>query len=374
MRRAVQLLLLSAMFSLAIRSFAGVASLTPNEIADLRSLIATNSEAADTFNRLRHAADGALQDAPDPVEKIVSEGHLATDPRKVHTGIALADMEKTESLAWAWAVTGNPRYFAKARDFIIAWARINRPDGDAINETKFTPMIVGYDLLRANFNEDDRRVVDAWLRHKAETLLLREPGFGGNWPCHRLQIVGLVGFTVNDQSLITQAIDGYRKQVARDIRPNGACGDFYVRDSLHYQLYSVEPLLTLARACERYGDPLFDYHAPNHGSLHDAVDFVVPFAEGRKTHIEFAHSKSEFDRRRANDGEEEYAPHQWNPRASTWMFMSAAWFRPSYGTLASQLAGERNRQFWDWQMIINFVSRGEKSTVSSTPQINHGLN
>ena len=104
--------------------------------------------------------------------------------------------------------------------------------------------------------------------------------------------------TLNDQSLISQAIDGYRKQVAKDIGPNGACSDFYVRDSLHYQLYSVEPLLTLARACERYGEPLFDYHAPNHGSLHDAVDFVVPFAEGRKTHIEFAYSKSHFDTRR----------------------------------------------------------------------------
>jgi Alginate lyase len=345
-----------AILLLANRSFAGPASLSGNEITALRSLIATNSEAAGAFDRVRQDANNALQDSPKPIEKIVSEGHLATDPRKVRTKAALPDMDKTLSLAWAWAVTGDQRYLKKGRDFIIAWAQINRPDGDAINETKFAPMIVGYDLLRAEFNEDDRKVADAWFRNKAETLMLREKGFGGNWPCHRLQIAGLVGFTLNDQSLISQAIDGYRKQVAKDIGPNGACSDFYVRDSLHYQLYSVEPLLTLARACERYGEPLFDYHAPNHGSLHDAVDFVVPFAEGRKTHIEFAHSKSHFDTRRAQDGETEYAPHEWGPRASMWMFMSAAWFRPEYGTLASQLAEATGRKFWDWQMVINSVS------------------
>ncbi len=364
MRSAIKILALLAVLSPVIRSFAGPASLTVTEVAALRSLIATNSDAADAFNGVRQAADRALQDTPNPVERIISEGHLATDPRKVHTESALPDMDKSLSLAWAWAATGDRRYLEKGHDFIIAWARINQSDGDAINETKFTPMVEGYDLLRDDFTENDRALADAWLRHKAETLMLKEHGFGGNWPCHRLEIIGLVGFTLNDQSLITQAIDGYHRQVAKDIRPNGACSDFYVRDSLHYQLYSVEPLLTLARAGERYGEPLFEYHAPNHGSLHDAVDFVVPFAEGSKTHIEFAHSKSKFDRQRANDGESEYAPHPWKPRASIWMFMSAAWFRPEYGTLASQLAWKTNRQFWDWQMVINFVSQRPKFDAS----------
>jgi len=355
-----RVLVVLAVFFLPISSFAGAASLSAGEIAALRSLIATNSEAAIAFEGIRRAADDALRDAPNPVEHIVSEGHLQTNPLKVHTEVALKDMDKVLSLGWAWAVTGDPRYLAKGRDFIVAWARINQPDGDAINETKFEPMIVAYDLFRRNFSESDRTLADTWLVNKANTLNSKERGFGGNWPCHRLKIIGLVGFTLNDKTLIAEAINGYRRQVARDIRPDGACSDFYVRDSLHYQLYSVEPLLALARACERYGEPLFDYHAPNRGSLHDAVDFVVPFAEGRKTHIEFAHSKSSFDRRRAEHGESEYSPHPWNPNASVWMFMSAAWFRPEYGTLASQLAGAGNRQFWDWQMVINCVSEDGK--------------
>jgi hypothetical protein len=128
---------------------------------------------------------------------------------------------------------------------------------------------------------------------------------------------------------------------------------------LHYHLYTLEPLLVLARAEARHDAhlDLFDYQAPGGASLHSSVDFIVPFAEGEKTHMEFAHSKVNFDRRRAEDGEDEYQPHYWNPKSSIEMFTEADWFSSKYGRLAARLAGKPDATFVDWQMVINAVSR-----------------
>ncbi len=330
-------------------------SLETNEVLQLRALINKDAAAAARFAEVRKAADRALNDKPDPIEKVISEGHLQKDPLKIRSKAAMADRTKIESLAWTWAVTNDMRYLAKAREFFLAWAKVNKADGNAINETQFEPVIVAYDLLRSSFPESERAVVDTWLQSKAKALA-KVKGFGGNWPCHRLKIIGLVGLTLGDSSLTKQAIDGFRQQVNKDIQSDGACEDFHVRDAMHYQLYSIQPLLALARAAERHGEHLFDYRGTNGASLHSAVDFVVPYADGTKTHIEFANSKSSFDRERASNGEKEYQHHPWDPKKSIDMFSEAAWFVPEYGKLAAKIAGKPNQTFLNWRMVINAVS------------------
>jgi hypothetical protein len=345
------------LFVSPIALFAGPVSLEPGEIVQLKALVSTNAGAAALFAKVQQATDRELSEKPNPIARVVSEGHLEKDPAKIRTEASLADMDKIESLGWAWAVTGRNDYLAKTREYIMAWATVNQADGDAINESKFEPVIVAYDLTRSQFPPADQAVVDAWLRSKANALARELTGFGGNWPCHRLKIVGLVGLTIGDRSLADKAMSGFRKQVAKDIHPNGACNDFYVRDALHYQLYSVDPLLTLARAGERHGEHLFDYKGPDGASLHTAVNFVVPFADGQEKHIEFAHSKSKADSRRGNNGESEYQPHLWDPSYSIYTFAKAAWFDPAYGKLAARLAGQPNETYVNWSMVVDAVSR-----------------
>lgn len=336
---------------------AGSVSLNKNEVLQLRALIAKDTGAAKQFKPIREMADRALLEQPNPIAHVVSEGHLAKDPEKIRSNAAMKDQDKTLCLAWAWAVTGDKRYAGQCRNFLLAWARTNQPDGNAINETKFEPMIMAYDLVRSDCSESDRLVIDDWLRKKAETLQKRRPGLGGNWYSHRLKIVGLIGFTLGDGSLIQTATVGFRKQIATALEPDGSSLGFHRRDAMHYHLYSIEPLLTLARAADRAGEHLFDYRAPNGASLHHSVDFVVPFAEGQKTHIEFANTRNSFDRKRAKNGETEYQPHLWNPKSSIQMFSEAAWFVPEYGALAARLAGKPKEKFLNWHMVINVVSR-----------------
>ena len=220
-------------------------------------------------------------------------------------------------------MTGDARYADKARAFILAWAEANQPDGDAINETQFEPLIVSYDLLRGTFSTADRLKVDGWLRHKATVLWNDRRGLSDNWFSHRLKVAGLIGWTIDDGTLVAEAVDGFHRQINRNFKPDGASTDFYLRDALHYHLYDVEPLLTLARTAERSGQKFFDYPATNGATLQRGVDFVVPFANGTKTHVEFVNSKVKFDQKRAQNGQGEYQPHVWNPHAAIGLFSAA---------------------------------------------------
>lgn len=345
------------LFFAPLRSGAGPVSLTSEEIQQLRSLVATNSAAAEQFAQMQKAADAALKETPHPVGKIVSEGHLASDPRKIQSVAALADMAKAESLAWAWAVTGEDRYAAQGRKFILAWAAVYKAEGNPINETKFEPMVVAYDLLRPGFTDAERTLTDAWLRNKAETLLAKPKLQTINWGSHRLKMIGLIGLTLKDDSLTERALSLFRTHVGQDLQRSGSSVDYQQRDALHYHLYTIKPMLVLARAAARSGTNLFDYRAHTGATLHRSVDFVVPFATGEKTHLEFAHSKVSYDRKRARSGETGYQVHQWDPKASIKVFTLAAWFSPSYGKLAAKIAGKPDQEFIDWQMVINAVSR-----------------
>ncbi len=349
------LLAISGLLFPAIAALAGSVSLNPAEIEKLRILVKTNAKAAAHADSIREVAGQALLAAPAPINKVVSEGHLVTDPRKIATVAALQDLPKTEALAWMWALTREPQYLAKTREFLIAWAEVNEPDGDPINEAKFEPMIVAYDLTRDALPPAERQGVEAWLREKGEALIARKVP-DNNWGGHAAKAVGLIGFAIKDTKLSGWAVAEFKRLIAIEMHPDGSTKDFYQRDAIHYQIGSVGPLLSLARASAREGIPLFDYTAPSGALLRTAVDFIRPFAEGTKTHVEFVNSTVQFDRSRAKSGEKEYSHHTWEPKSSIGLFCQAAWFDPAYGDLAAKIAGKPGDFYFNWQMVLNAVS------------------
>src|ERR1700733_11573546 len=88
------------LFCVLLRLPAGPVSLEPDEILQLRALVATNAAAAKQFASLHRSAEAALSDQPNPIEKVVTEGRLANDPLKIRTEASLADLGKIEALAW----------------------------------------------------------------------------------------------------------------------------------------------------------------------------------------------------------------------------------------------------------------------------------
>ena len=333
-------------------------SLTEVQRKKLAKLVEQDPEAKALFAPLKQSADAALKDAPDPIERIQSEGKLKDDPAKIRTQACMKDMKKLHALGFAYAVTADARYPDKAREFILAWAKVNRSAGDPIDDTGLEPLITAYDLARGRFPEKDRAAVDGWLRTVAEAE--RKSFKAGtstsvnNWHSHRLKIVGLIAFLLQDKGLIDYVTGAYKDHVGKNLNPDGSSLDFHERDALHYHTYDLEPLLTLAIAARQNGIDLYGFRADTGGTLEKSVRFLVPYCDGSKTHAEFVKSKVAFDRKRAESGDDRYkAGRPFEPAEGAGVLELAAAFDGSLTRLLIQVKRSPAKAYPTWQTVLN---------------------
>jgi hypothetical protein len=354
--------LLAVIFICVRNAVFGAICLTADQRDRLAVLVRSEPEAEKLFNKLRREADSCLNDPARPVSTIQTAGRLNADPDKAKSRASIADMRKLSVLGFSYAVTTNQVYSAAAKRTILAWARAYRPSGQPIDETKLEPLFVAYDLTRTAFSAEERAATDGWLRSIAREELAAvradsDTAFN-NWNSHRLKIIGLIGYLLDDRPLITHAVEGFRKQIERNLRPDGSSFDFHERDALHYHCYDLEPLLTLAGAARQNGVNLYDYVAPNGACLSKSVRFLVPFCNGSKTHAEWVNSKVAFDRTRAEAGEEKFEVGvAFDPRSALRVFELASCFDGQFKSLACQLANKSGATYPTWQTVINDACR-----------------
>jgi hypothetical protein len=336
-------------------------SLTGPQCGRLAALIHSDPQAAAQFAPIKQAADDALTAKPDPIAVILTEGKLASDPVKIRTWQSLGDMGQLQSLGYAFAVTNNPAYADKIREFVLAWARTNHSAGDPIDDTNLEGLLIAYDLTRDRFASADRDVADRYLRNfAAAEIKTGEQSVHtsvNNWNSHRLKIVGMIAFALHDRALIDHTVKAYQKQIQDNLLPDGSSIDFHERDALRYHTYDLTPLLTLAVAARNNGLDLYDYHAPSGSSLAGGVAFLLPFATGAQTHQEFIHSTVDFDRQRAAAGQAEYkAGSHWEPQNAILALEKAEAFDRSLLPLLVRLTRSPGDRFPTWQTVLNAVN------------------
>jgi len=133
------------------------ASLSNDEFAKLKDLIANNASAEAAFTPFKTMAEKALTEQPDPIEKITTEGKLAGDPDKIKTIKAVEDARKIYAMALVYKLYGNKTYLTKTSEYLQAWARINESTGDPIDETRLEELIAGYDIVRDEVTADVKK-------------------------------------------------------------------------------------------------------------------------------------------------------------------------------------------------------------------------
>lgn len=349
---------------------AQVVSLHQEEKTALRKLLTEDPEAEVIWTKMLKGADEALMATPNPADTILTEGILQGHPRKTKTWKSLEDMDKVYNLSLAYVVNGDKRYLKKALSFVVAWAKINQPIGNPINDTNLDQMIFAYDLIKSESPKVENRLVIKWLRQVAlaekesynKVLGGRSKTHFNNWNSHRIKVVAQIAWTIDDDSLKTWVKAAYERQIGKNLLPDGSSHDFHERDALHYHVYDVDPLLVTATILDRdhadvtHIDP-YGYQSPSGSSLKKSIDWLVPFFTGEKTHAEWVNSKSAFDRKRAANGEKGYlAGTLFKPAEARTSIALAAYFEPQLLGLYQQQINNKLK-YPTWQFVLNKVKK-----------------
>ncbi len=359
--KIIFVLVLSILIHFCQAQFVGM---NDKEIASLKKLIGTDNAVKKQYEKISQQADAALQQTANPIDTVVSEGHLATDPKKILTVASLADINKIYALALKYRITANSNYLNKAVIYLNSWATINKPQGNPINDTKFGTVFEAYDLIKNSINAADKSSIESWLSTMADKEI-NNPRFKSNsgvainnWNSHRLKTIGLIGYAINNNTYKQYAKTAVLKQIEINLYASGSGYDFEERDALHYHIYTLEPLLELAitlKRAENIDD--FNYTSPTGSSIKKSIEFLKPYAVGEKTHEEFVNSKVEFDRKRAANNEPGFTTGAlFHPDHATYVFSLATFFDPTYLSVIQKITGNTEK-YPNWQCVISNLKR-----------------
>jgi hypothetical protein len=195
-------------------------------------------------------------------------------------------------------MTGEPRYAAKAREILLAYAaryltyplhdnqgrhngRGGRVSSQSLTEaTWLIDVTQGADFIWDTLSDADRQAVTGQLLMPALNEIIIPDRHGiHNIQCRQNSAIGLVGYLLNDRKLISLAIDdpkiGFREQLAKGVREDG----MWLEGSTGYHFFTIAGLWPLMEAARNCG---MDLYSPQFKRMFDGPfalampDFSLP--------------------------------------------------------------------------------------------------
>lgn len=299
-----------------------------------------------------HAHDAVVADAlarldaqPHPMVHVHTQGLLPHQGIHDASDEAERDWPLALRAAVAWRLSGQPGLLQQVARYLGAWVSTYQPDFNPIDETNLADLFQAYALTRDALPFATRNAMAALTRRIADGYLARLQAKAGstyindtnNWQSHRIKLLATSAAALGDPRLVAAARRWLMIQVAANIHPDGSTVDFAQRDALHYVTYDLEPLVQAALALSPYGkDDLLEARSSTGSSIAAALDWLQPYAEGRRTHQEFVHTSEPFDIARRKAGLKGYDG-AWDPRNSAALYAYAAVLMPKYRALAGRL-------------------------------------
>ncbi len=243
--------------------------------------------------RLMEAASKAEQTQPAPVQTIRSAG--VTDqstPEFIASRRAFQDADNFLLLALAYRLTGKNAYLDSARNIVNAWAGVNQPIGQPIDETRLEAFLWGLDLLGPAAESGD---VKQWLARWSTAN--RQYSFGpktelNNHKTHHLKIQLMLDLMLDRRSDYERDLAAAKQHEKVNLPyADGSSLDYHERDAMHYHIFDLEPWTEIAlitQCCE--------------ASVDRAFEFFERQMREHPDHIEFANSTAPIDRKRAEGG------------------------------------------------------------------------
>jgi len=334
------------------------ALISPAVIDRLKSEAATP-----TALHLIKEADKDLGQTPDPLPRVHTAGTLPHQGIWDQSVAAKKDWTRMLTLGLAYRLTGDPRYLKAAERFISAWATVYQFSFNPIDETSMDQILLAYDLSRPGLSQPTQEKMTAFLHTMAEGYLDKiarektgkasdsQTNSINNWQSHRIKLITLAAYALGDTDLIARAHQAFQAQILVNIKPDGSVVDFYTRDALHYVVYDLEPLSTASLAAKAHGDDWFHAATSSGTSLELALDWLMPFALGQKTHEEFVHSTVPFDIARAKAGVKGFAG-VWDPAMSIDLYQLAALADAKYTPTLQQIVSKSGQAPQEWLTLL----------------------
>ncbi|HTH76298.1 MAG TPA: alginate lyase family protein [Trinickia sp.] len=286
-----------------------------------------------------------LNDQPKALARLHTEGTLPHEGIYDQSVEAQQDLELMRDAALVWRATGDERYLRLVDRFLLAWTTTYQPSFNPIDETHFDSLILAYDMTASALPVKTRNAATAFIAKLGNGYAERVDAqprplsgtYRNNWESHRVKLVAMAAFTLDDRKLINTAQRLFIEQIGENVAADGATVDFAERDALHYVTYDLEPLVVAALAARRHNRNWLGERAQNGASLQLALDWLVPYALGEKTHEEFVHSSVAFDAKRREAGLPGYSG-PWDPKNSAQLFHLAARLSGRYASVALRLS------------------------------------
>lgn len=135
-----------------------------------KELIRNSKTLADEtpVEEIRDIAEAAIKLKPNPADTIFYEGLLSNNPKRIETVEHLQDMRSLYFFSWAYLLTGEDKYGAAAKEYLLSWSKVYKPSGNDVNENKLDICFLAFDLLKEKFNENESFLIKNWFREIAQ--------------------------------------------------------------------------------------------------------------------------------------------------------------------------------------------------------------
>ncbi len=248
---------------------------------------------------------------PDGLPYIRRDGEVNPESKQDLDQPRVAELgARVQALALAYALTGEDRYAAGAARQLRAWfldpatrmsphlryAQLVRGNpaerGSGIIDTRWFIEVVDGAALVAGSNSWPPAAADslrAWMKAYLDWLRASPNGQHeaqarnnhGSW--YAAQTAALALF-VGDTAYVKRTAEAARARIGWQIRPDGSQPIELERTrSLHYSGFNAEALSRLAELGRQVGVDLWDYSAPEGGSLRATLDHLADYAGREKS-------------------------------------------------------------------------------------------
>lgn len=253
---------------------------------------------------------------PDPTKPnglpyIRHDGRRNPEIRKITDHDSLGHLGDTSrALALAYFFTGKPAYADRAALLIRTWfldpathmnpnlefgqgiPGINTGRGIGLIETRsFMQVVDAIGLIQGStaWTASDQQGMQTWLGSFVHWMRTSSKGQDesasknnhGTW--YDLQLSDYALFLGDRELAIATMRQAQTKRTARQVEPDGRQPLELVRTkAFSYSEGNLNGLMQLAELGSEVGVDLWDYRAPNDGSIRGALNYLIPFALGQK--------------------------------------------------------------------------------------------